>query len=427
MRRSFTASPWVWSGDGQAVSFYPFRLLNSKAAVLFDLGDYGRTQEIQQRCLRWAERHRHTEMAAECLVAMGNVLHRSSDYESAVRYYRDAIRSLEGRDGPSASRLLAKAYGLLGLVHYYRGEYGQALELYAKREAICREAGDQRGLAEVYCWTGNVHHSQREYAKAGEWFRRSLEISERVGDLSGLATAYGCLGVLYSDLGELERSLNFHRCQLALAERMGNKRGVGIALGNIGNYYLDIGKLEEAVGHFSRKRDICRELGDRRGLVMALGNLGLTAEEKGDLDGAQAHLAEAVDLARSLDIPYYLSQALYHLSAVRGARGESDAARLNEEALSLAAGINQPDIVLKCRVQRARLMASTRPAEAIAELEKLLTEPGHSEEEQALVRFEMFRITKDPRQRNEAEVLYKKLLERTPKQEYRRRLAELAG
>ncbi|MCP4710260.1 MAG: tetratricopeptide repeat protein, partial [Planctomycetes bacterium] len=77
----------------------------------------------------------------------------------------------------------------IGLIHFNRGDYELALELYEKSLAIQEELGDKSGIAGSCYNIGLIHYERGEYGTALELFTRSRDIYTQLGLAKNVAQA----------------------------------------------------------------------------------------------------------------------------------------------------------------------------------------------------------------------------------------------
>ena len=158
--------------------------LSSLVQPLMYLGNYGEALRYAKRAKQIATLLGDELLLARLNINFGNVLHRQDRFADAVESYEAALGSLsrlgQRRDCAVAflnlavchislndfkaaeaaycqARLVAEDEKMTAItaqadyniayLHYYRGEYGKAIELYQKTRAYCRTSGDDLHIA----------------------------------------------------------------------------------------------------------------------------------------------------------------------------------------------------------------------------------------------------------------------------------------
>lgn len=250
-----------------------------------------------------------------------------------------AQRALRLSRSPGAEALAAECLHKIGLQFNLAGDYGRALQCFAKMESLCGARGDYSGQGAALCLAGLTRQYQgaaREAVAAftaalalarrhrlpalearaslnlGEHFfvagdhagaiarlRRSHEIFSELGEANWAATAQANLGPVYSAAG---RPGDARDCLLAALRQFRASRGLrmqGIVLINLSEVENLDGKHAAASRLAARALKLARRNGDKRQEIYALEALG-----KADLAGGAAlrgrrRLDDALALAES--------------------------------------------------------------------------------------------------------------------------------
>ncbi|MDI6740615.1 MAG: hypothetical protein QME74_09665, partial [Candidatus Edwardsbacteria bacterium] len=110
---------------------------------------------------------------------------------------------------------------------------------------------------------------------------------------------------------------------------------------------------------------------------------------------------------------------LFELKEINEAKG------LNDEALQIAKEIGRPDEIFNCKILNAKLVGLNDKEAGICELEAMLKEYNEDAQEAAL-RYELWKMNGWEENKTAALGLYKKLYEKTPKMDYKKRIDELS-
>jgi len=214
----------------------------------------------------------------------------------------------------------------LGIIFYYSGELGKALEYYEMALKLGEELGRKEGLAANLGNMGIIYRIKGELDKALEYHEQALELDEELGRKEGLATDLGNIGVVYNTKGELDKALEYYEKALKLNEELGIKEGIANQLGNIGNVYRIKGELDKALEYHEQALELDEELGIKEGIANQLGNIGNVYQIKGELDKALEYYEKALKLAEVLGIKKVMAIQLGNVGILYQIKGELDKA-----------------------------------------------------------------------------------------------------
>jgi len=437
---------WRPDGDRDRVM-----VLGRIADLLTSLGRWEGAMELHREQLRLAVECGDRVEEAKAHKHLGALLVMQGEYDEAFRELAGA-RAIFTEYGDRGG--LSSAIGNMGLAYSNRGEYDRALECYREQEEICRELGDRRGLAQTIGNMGIVHNERGEYDRALECYREQEEICRELGDRRGLAQTIGNMGTVYVRLGEMDRALECFRRQEEIGRELGDRREAAYTSVNMGTIYLNLGEYDRALECYRQAETISRELGERRVVAYAVVNMGTVHGERGEYDralecyrqaetisremGARATLSRSLDdLARMLlelvedagEMPEYLPLYVpglvpeeWRATTLRRAR------ELAEECLAISEELSKPDTLFSSEILLARITgAEGHPDVAAGRLLELL--PNVDDDDlQAELHYRLWKLGAGGDDHGgRALQLYRRLFERTPNDDYRRRIEELAS
>jgi tetratricopeptide (TPR) repeat protein len=196
-----------------------------------------------------------------------------------------------------------RAANLAGLAASYQvvGDYDSAIRFYEQALTIAHEEGAADAEATYVGQLGRVYRHVGLMIEAVESFRRALEYYKAKGDRRGVGiwtdrTAYG---TWY--LGRLEEAMELEALAIAIASEVGDRRTEAAALSNLGVIYQTDGQSDPALAQQQKALDLTRKVGDRRGETIVVGRLGALAFDSRDYDAAIAHHTEALTIAEAIN------------------------------------------------------------------------------------------------------------------------------
>ncbi|WP_165987024.1 tetratricopeptide repeat-containing serine protease family protein [Streptomyces sp. YIM 98790] len=179
---------------------------------------------------------------AALLKRLGDNDRMASDYESAARSYREAVKLLRQRDGDAADMAeLAGASIGLGKLDRLWAFYDRALGRYADARESYSVLLDVTGLAEAEFGIGEVSRLRSDWQASETAYRNSYRHATSAGNLERQAYALWGIGEICRLTGRPDEALEHHRAGLDICVKIGDRRSEGWAL-------LGIGQVEHAAG-----------------------------------------------------------------------------------------------------------------------------------------------------------------------------------
>ncbi len=238
-----------------------------------------------------------------------------------VHYYKgrypDALKnntaSLKIRIEIGNKKDIADSYNNIGLIYENQSNYSEALNNYNTSLKLRSEIGDKYGIAASFSNIGVVYKNQGDYPKALDNYLKALKIEEELQDKSGIGTTFGRIGVIYHQLGSFSKALDYYSKALKIAEELGNKKKITSLLGNIGNIYLDSNNSPKALSYYLKSLKISEEIGQKNEIAMALGNIGAVYGNQNDHPKALDYLFKALKINEELDNKFGMALNLQNI------------------------------------------------------------------------------------------------------------------
>ena len=228
-------------------------------------------------------------------------------------------------------RACAETHKNLGLAHWRRAEFTEALDHHHRALTLDERDGDVWGQAKSHNHLGFIHARMGHHAEAVHHQQQAVMLYHETGDDCGQARAQLGLGTAYYHAGEIEVSCAWFTRAIELAQRSSDRWGEGLALIGFGFALGKQGRplLEQALA-------LTHAIGDRWSECLALTGLGICDHLGGATDSALERLGQGVALARETGDRWGLRLALSALGRVLSGRGrDTEAVAAHEEALAL--------------------------------------------------------------------------------------------
>ncbi len=367
---------------------------------------------------------RNTEMHS--LRVIGLIYHRRGDYNHAMEYYS---KSLELAESLGDKLLKSYAIGSIGAVNSAQGRYSEALSCYQMQFALAEELHDKLQMLQATGNTGNVHREQGRYADALACYNRTLELARAIGDERQISLVIGIIGSVHVRQGHYAEALACYKHTIEMAQSIGDEREMSIATGNLGTLFHLQGRYSEALACYEQNIAVADAILDKRMKIFGTGHIGLLKLDEGAYDEAIPILHSALDQCQLIgdrrSVTYFLcglSRAVYlsHGDLAQARKYAEECIRLSEE-MSIAENVFEGSVLLCCIDA-----AEGKAALAVENLERMRSE-ADDEEQIAELQYWLWKINPSDSNHRDALFHYTNLVERMPKFEYRKRIAELKG
>lgn len=246
------------------------------------------------------------------------------------------------------------AYGLLGVAHYQRGEYREAIQYYEQTIDMATDISDFRKVAQLKCDValsynaigaqdealnslfsalqiceehglkstrghvlnnlGMVYHYQKKRDQALTYYQRSRAVYESLGDSSKLTFILGNMAHIHLAKKEYTLAHEYYTISLALAEKYQNNKAIGNALQSLGNIYLETGDPHDAVPYFLRSKEVLESIGEKTEYLRLMVNLANCYSMLEDQQTAFQYARLGYDLALQQEQLWYIHESAGVLS-----------------------------------------------------------------------------------------------------------------
>ncbi|NJD51683.1 MAG: tetratricopeptide repeat protein [Candidatus Methanoperedens sp.] len=213
-------------------------------------------------------------------------------------------------------------YLKLGMIHYLRGEYDEALEKYKQSLEIDEKLGDQQGIAANLNNIAVILANKCEYDEALETYKQLMEIIEKFGDHEGLALALNNIALIHQTKGEYNEALEKYNQSMEIDKKLGDQRGIAQTLHNIAVIHQKKGEYDEALEKYRQSMEINKKLGNQRGIAQTLHNIATIHKIKGEYDEALEEYKQSMEIDKKLGDQRGIAQTLHMIAMIHQDKGE---------------------------------------------------------------------------------------------------------
>lgn len=359
---------------------------------------------------------------SRALGKMGVLYAEQGEYDKAQKCYE---KSLDIAERLKEKNEINQALGNIVVLNYYRCNYQQALDYAGRQLDIAKEIGDKHSQAQALGNIGSAYNELNEYVKAMEHFEKGLKITKEISDKQITSYIYGNMGVVHKKQGNFKEAMECYRRRLEISEQLGDKRSKSYALGNIGNVYRDMGDYENAIKYYKKDLKLSKELGDRKGRAITMGNIGDLYKKSGDHETAKKYYDKAIHMGRELELEDVLCNFLYQKADLLFKNEDiSQSSVLLEEAKKRAREIDENNIMFLCQILTLKILAKDDKDPVRKKFQEML-KYNEDTGERAVIYYVLYDIFGDNEYKEKALELYRKLYNKTPKVDYKKRVEEL--
>jgi CHAT domain-containing protein/Tfp pilus assembly protein PilF len=278
------------------------------------------------------------------LINIGIVHYSRGDYTQALEHLQKSLAMSEAlEDKP----LINGALYSIGNVHYFQGDYTQALEYSRKSLALSEALKDIGGVSRALTNIGAAHFGQGDYAQALKDFQRSLALAESSQDKVVAGRAIGNIGNVHYSQGDYAKALEYYQKNLALMETLNDKGGIAISLGNIGNVHVRQGNYAQALEYYQDSLKRREVLGDKAGIAWSLHSIGIAHAKQGDYAQALEYYRKSLAQREVLKDRAGIAWLLNSIGIVYSRQGDYEQALdYHQKSLALSEAVGEKTDVI---------------------------------------------------------------------------------
>ena len=158
-----------------------------------------------------------TDLEAQCLIMLGRIEHRESQYQKAVTLYQTAL------DFTAQPQTKAAALRWLGRAEIYKGNLADATTHLETALVFFEQQKNREASAHCLNSLALIAVERRDVDVARACFQQSLRLYQALQDLHGQALNQTSLGWLEYLLGEIASAQTYTEESLALHQELGNR------------------------------------------------------------------------------------------------------------------------------------------------------------------------------------------------------------
>ncbi|WP_440873975.1 response regulator [Thalassotalea sp. PLHSN55] len=226
---------------------------------------------------------------------------------------------------PSLSAL--QSFELLyekSMLHLRASELSQALHVMQKALLFAENnyLREQQTLAQKM--VGVFHYYKGEYALALDAYNKALTQYQLDGEHLKEAHLLNNLGLVYSNMGDVKQALEQFKLAEPLYQKFGTEADKNDVRHNIATVYLRLKRFDIAIEIFHEVIDKRIILNDFSGAAEVYGNLGTTYKQAGQFQQAKDYLLRSLDFYKEQNDLYNSAAQLHNLAELYNQTYEHD-------------------------------------------------------------------------------------------------------
>ncbi len=202
------------------------------------------SEQFADEAIRTAEKTGHEMSLVKAYKAKGTLINFKGEVEEAIEWYDKALEICGEKPAfkwETISIILNK-----GVVYYYGGDDGKALEYYIQAEALCTDPSTDDLLAKILNNMAIVYRKLERLEDAVRIYKKSLDLKTAFKDSIGMATTFNNIGLCYGYMDDYEQSIEYleeARELYVLLGETGEAKSIDLA---ISMCLYETGKVQEA-------------------------------------------------------------------------------------------------------------------------------------------------------------------------------------
>lgn len=248
--------------------------------------------------LRKARESGYQKGIAKSLSNLGLVHYLKGDYDEAIQYHLEAIELFQKLQ---MFFELSEEYAEMGY-QLKRQNLNRAIELMQKAISIAEENNlPSFRISKIYDNYGVLKEMNEEYDSAFHFYNKAMKIKEKLNDSIGIPYSLNKIAVLYANLGQFDKAYKYlNKSDLYRAKEQGD-------FGRIENLSLHAdflslqNKIDEAIKKYEEVFQSAKKINYTYLVLYSLQNLSELFRKKGDFENALKNYQLYYSLKDSID------------------------------------------------------------------------------------------------------------------------------
>ena len=276
----------------------------------------------------WAIEHQRLDLLEQAGRGFGWCLEITGLYREGIEQLELLVQTLKTlpQEGQTC-RLTGLMLIHQALLHFRKGEFEQARQLYAESILTLRPTGEQALLADALVFVGTIHHLQGDYERARLALEEGLAFARECDEPWFEAWAIYNIGHVESLLGHYEQGYEQMLAGLRIWRELGDPQAIALGLNFMVTTLNKLGRFEEAKAFMHESIALCEQSKNRWGMGTAYRYLGLVYLAEGQPDPARVHLLKSLEIFGGFAVGWDIARSLTYLGDAALLAGDYPQAR----------------------------------------------------------------------------------------------------
>lgn len=276
--------------------------------------DFINAIETVNRVILLSEQKITPLLLAQAYKRLGIYHYLKGEYEQAVEHYADSLAILNTIGKPV---LIANLHNNIGLAQAALGQNIQAINSYQLAKNIYQEFGSELDRIDIRFNIAGLYLKLERYDTAIEAYQDVIERRKAIKDLKGIANAYSDLGIAYKHSNQPAIALEYMQKSLKYHLDKNDVFHLASIYHNISEVYFELNQHDRVLDFAAKSIEIAEQHEYKTALSGALHTYSKTLYYLGDIEQALNYLnrshqiAEELNYAKQLLTNYSLFSLLY--------------------------------------------------------------------------------------------------------------------
>ena len=226
-------------------------------------------------CLSYFKKQKDKLGQAAFYGVLGTLHFKKGDYEKSIEFYENAYEIYE-----ELRQIQEKITILKGIGNCYvnLNLFDKACDIFLDCTAICSDNNDIYNLLDCLERLIYIHEINKKWDVVFELYKKTLKAFKEINDYKGIITSYFNLGILQKKNNDLEEALIYFKKGTNVAIDVNYAELIIRGLGYVGETLFYIGKIKEAKNQFIRALHIAQDVNAKNAIIqiqILLQSLGL--------------------------------------------------------------------------------------------------------------------------------------------------------
>jgi len=300
-------------------------LLLKKARLQFGLHKYNDGIDTVIMTKKIAEEFDFANQHAQADKLLGILFYYQGELGKALDAYQQSLAYYQGNQDNNSTGFAIERANLLNniaLVHTSMGESGQALIYYERAEPLYAKYGDEVDKIDVRYNIATLYLSLRRFDSAISILHDVIKRRQQINDDHGVASAKADLGISYKHSGLLSLSLANISSALNYFQQHDYQHDIASQLHNISEIYFEMSDVDNAILYGEKALIVSNKVGHKKAYAGSLQSLAKAAFYQGNLKLASDYINRSIISAKQINYQVVLTENLAISALINAAKSD---------------------------------------------------------------------------------------------------------